>query len=42
MGLVTIGNISLGIALVAGNILVPSPAIGITTLDSFDFKTISF
>jgi hypothetical protein len=30
IGLSTMGSISLGIALVAGNILVPKPATGIT------------
>ncbi len=38
IGFVTMGSISLGIALVAGNILVPSPAIGTITF----FKLLVF
>ncbi len=37
-GLSTSGNISLGIALVAGNILVPNPATGITAFLTFELR----
>jgi hypothetical protein len=37
-GLSTRGSISLGIALVAGNILVPNPATGITAFLTFEFR----
>jgi len=36
-GLSTSGSISFGIAFVAGNILVPNPATGITAFVTFEF-----
>ena len=39
-GLSTMGSISLGIALVAGSILVPSPATGITARVTLTFAGI--